>query len=970
MKNLKVKKSLILTMSAVGAMLLSSCDEGGGSKKFVSNIPQSTWKMQESNGVITSSGSINDANGVWMAIDKNDDSATHGKVNFIYENNTGQTAELVGCDQYRSDGTDDGSTIFDFKLGESIPTGASIMYRKAISPGEGLVAIPGENNMIAPVAEQLYKGSITSNREYKGDKDASSRDFTGICYYKIAVPNSDKYMYFGLNINSEIWRTYSAIFDSIDKPLTDLKNYQNRRVDEFMTSFSIPTPFVALGTLALASKTNPVYKKLELQHLEDALIQYQKDVFAEVNKQAAIMNSDAYTAEERAAARQKLFDKFHGDNSDQDLGKFQGSDEDLNKFLDDFSGIHRYTGEWTDTYDKTTSYKDYYVSYDKAGNPIKGQRMFDNVSKKGYGQVTEAQVPWDSDFEEVRPIVEKLLGEGKTVEDLLEPSIYVRPDIPGIKTPRALDRFAKASRKIKFNQTDLSKDPMYNSAIDRSAFSRSTAASMIDNDGRSIIDRAGIVEKIGLKSEVKVGEEAVLGGLSSTGVSFLVEVALWFSVMPVLNKIFDHGPVGQYNTGLMHGNLFIPSQDDVNKWNSRHSDKPIAYTTKMIANTDKDPTNSFRQQIGFTLIDGMVGEDKQVRYDVNMTYLTTPFLRITDSNGKSPEIDPYLQQSSEKSADGVFTLKIDAIKPHNDTRDLDNFAEGMLNNAGLSAWVPNYLPAPTIQATQVSQMSSDASNPTLNLSGLKSTKQLLNKRGLALMSVGDNIKGLFIAPNTIVNLGVSLDNNGGNKDLKTGTGFIANYISSGISAESTNPIYSVTGSQDEFNKLKSNLPLFYRAFTCEYPYKIGTTCNLSLAVSGNGNSGVDEGKLYLSDASGREVAIPVYLGYKLVAEPRSITGQVLNDGDGLIRTMNFANASSQRYSSINIDGTLPSEVKVVSNSCTGGLDPQQQCSIVYDFGAITRRVHTTLTYTGVVDGQEPTKADIKSIPFDVSVEDF
>lgn len=974
MYKFKLRKSLIITMSTIG-VLLSSCDVGKEPKQM-SNIPKSTWKISNTDNGMIVGGNINDANGVWFAIDKNDYTATDGTVNFIYNNNTGQTAQLVGCNQYRSDDTGDGDPIFDFSHLTDIPAGASQLIRGAKNGSEALVKFYGTNNIIAPVSEQTFKGSITSRR------GANLRDYTGICYYKIPVPNSNKYLYFGLSINSEQWRTYDAIFDTVDKPLNDLKKFHSDHRNQFSEGFDIVTPVVALNTVSRAAVRTPIYAQLELQHVIDMAIRMQRATIAEINKQAAIKNSPTSTAAEKQDAIDKLMTQLDKNKQDQGFGFFRGHKnidadtykKELQEFVDNFSKIER-KSEFVVNVNGEKLYLDKYVAIDRNGEMFSGQRGWEDVISNKETSSMEAIVPYEVDYTDYKETYEAIVAanteEGKGVDRVLDNDYWLNSTamVRKSKTPDGISGLLKREMSHNPKRYGIPEDAKlaYTGAINETSYINSGASSIINSE--DVIGSERFMNPL-LNVEVKTGSEITFGtAASATGVGFLWEVFTWFTVQPLFNRWFDYDQIGKFATGLMHGNLFIPLEGDVEHWNARNPRNQIAYTTKMITDTYDDPTNSFRQQIGFTLLDGFIGEDKQIRYDINMTYLTTPFLRITESNGKSPEIDPYLQQGSGASSDSVFTFTINAVTPRNETRDLDDYIAGMLNQAGLSAWVPNYLPAPTVQTTQIAKMSNDTNKPVLDIGILKSAPVLSSNTGLGLMSVG-GIKGLFIGPNTLVNLGISLDNNGGNKNQKTGTGFIANYISSGITSESSTQVYSVTGSQSEFNNLKSNVPLFYRAFTCEFPYEIGSTCNLSLAVSGNGNNGVDEGKLYLSDASGREIAIPVYLGYKLVAEPRSVTGQVLNDGEGLIRTMNFANASSQRYSTIKVEGELPSTVKITSNSCTGGLDPQKTCSIVYDFGEITKRVHTTISYTGVVDGQEPTKADVKTIPFDVSVENF
>ena len=162
-------------------------------------------------------------------------------------------------------------------------------------------------------------------------------------------------------------------------------------------------------------------------------------------------------------------------------------------------------------------------------------------------------------------------------------------------------------------------------------------------------------------------------------------------------------------------------------------------------------------------------------------------------------------------------------------------------------------------------------------------------------------------------------------------------------------------------EVESRSTVLYSNFKCEYPLKVGTSCPLELKIGGIGGTNKHMGKIYIADAMGKPTAIPVYINYKLVSEPLSMTLDEGQRGEFKLKLKNFG---SDRYSSIQLSN-LPNGASITSNSCSGGIANGETCELVYDLSSVVAGDYI-VNVTGVKPGANSSAPDMGQLKIHVN----
>jgi hypothetical protein len=217
------------------------------------------------------------------------------------------------------------------------------------------------------------------------------------------------------------------------------------------------------------------------------------------------------------------------------------------------------------------------------------------------------------------------------------------------------------------------------------------------------------------------------------------------------------------------------------------------------------------------------------------------------------------------------------------------------------------------------------------------------KPGLPLKQVG-NIQGLFIKPNQLITLSLSIPD----KNNNDGNGYSIMYASNDNNLMLGQPSgsYEIVKSSKVFDKkqgLGSNVLL--AMFDRPFPYKLNDIANLKLAISGK-NGGSSNGHLYIGDNFGASTAIPVYLNYALIAEPNVLSAK--KNGGKVSFTL--ANVSDKNYNRLEITG-LPADADL-SNGALSSLRIDEQRRITLDLSDVNEIGSYDIVIKGISDDSQ------------------
>ena len=110
-----------------------------------------------------------------------------------------------------------------------------------------------------------------------------------------------------------------------------------------------------------------------------------------------------------------------------------------------------------------------------------------------------------------------------------------------------------------------------------------------------------------------------------------------------------------------------------------------------------------------------------------------------------------------------------------------------------------------------------------------------------------------------------------------------------------------------------------------------------------------------SHSASKETVIPVYLNYKLLAEPFELNTQ---EGDSDLTTIHVLNLGSSNYNTVRVDD-LPEGARIASNNCEGSLNSRQQCTVALDLSNVAAGDGYHIKLTGITNNDEES-ADINS----------
>ena len=124
----------------------------------------------------------------------------------------------------------------------------------------------------------------------------------------------------------------------------------------------------------------------------------------------------------------------------------------------------------------------------------------------------------------------------------------------------------------------------------------------------------------------------------------------------------------------------------------------------------------------------------------------------------------------------------------------------------------------------------------------------------------------------------------------------------------------------------------YSKFNCDKFNPLGKACPLELEVGGVKDGKKHKGFINIADEFSHTRAVPVFINYRLLTQP-DVVSYVPGSRNSVV-TVNLSNVSSDVYEKVMLEG-VPDGAKIVSNSCTGKLIPERQCSISFDLKGVS-----------------------------------
>lgn len=963
-------QALLLTISS---SVLFGCD-GESSSSSSSLYPQQQYKMTEVNGQMVV-GNVNDLDGVWFGVGAKDglSNETNGKIGFVYDNSTLEDAKLLGCMHVS------GANHLENHL-KDIPAGASVRMKALDDPRMRRIA-EGNNGLVMRSFEEQESAGVAGYLQENGtNEETNAQD---VCYYKVPISDTGKSVYFGLEIKADRAGTYSAVFQpEPNKPSDEVKQIlASAQLDNVLFSNGMVSTLT--GIPAIIVNQNMMTRQRYLDRYMAMLEKWQTEQMSEINKLLNIINNTAgkFSAAEVDAAKNKLADSMIN-GAQGEIGHANASvksKEELLKYLDEYKASEI---KWISRPDKNYvgGEKTLSIFVDKDGVPLPYQRGFETSDRYFVEAPTKNNLSslsikqkkfYDAMLKDSTFDVTKISDVAYTAEKATEYGDEAASlDGPLNMTSGIERRLAKKPLMTSFQEKLLDQE-MRASGLTFDFTQFAIEDNMIEQGGKLIARDLTSETEARLASRIFTAAQVAV---ASTGVGLLTEAVNWFVTAPLFSKLFS-SVGGQFTTTVVRGQLFVPNSQQIADWNTKNPNAQMEDTTKVVEDTSQvkgDPklASSIHQTLKVALKSPGNGDiyDQQSGISISMQAISTEFLRaLTDKDVEDAKSnnynDPYL---NVKPLNISSLLRLSISAPSSEITDNDGvqFETDVLKEAGMSAFAPVVLDAPTVNSTQAYKLpgSSKVGYRIGNVASLQSSNNLLSSvSGLKLTTVG-NLQGLFLSPGQLVKLNVSVPTVSGYPDIKEGTSLQTVFIDTTDSDSESSAVFSKTKSANLFNKFSSSgLPTYLSSFSCQAPYTLGQGCDLYLGVSSNGTSGKQDGKLYIFDANGKSLAIPTYMNYSLVTEPRSVTTE---QGSGDTNTLTLANVSGSNYKSIKIDG-LPSGAKIKSSTCDAGLAANSQCKIVYDFSDLEPDTYK-LTITGVSSNRDAVDADIGGLSVSVT----
>ena len=232
------------------------------------------------------------------------------------------------------------------------------------------------------------------------------------------------------------------------------------------------------------------------------------------------------------------------------------------------------------------------------------------------------------------------------------------------------------------------------------------------------------IASIGIASDTAID-------LSAMGLSLGVDVAFaafqYFVLQPLINGIFDQPSIGTFRTGINHLRFEAISANDAASWNATHdAQHQIAANTKL----SLIGHNSLMQRALFSFKDP--GVDSQLALAINLSALSTPWLRYAAYQPFGDNTDPYLacvdknghckDGSPTHKSDAVITLEISDNKP-SATKDFNSrYSSIIYQEAGLTGLATDRLlaaPSFSLPPTNLNLSSASQIRPMPSLASAK-----------------------------------------------------------------------------------------------------------------------------------------------------------------------------------------------------------------------------------------------------------
>ena len=428
-------------------------------------------------------------------------------------------------------------------------------------------------------------------------------------------------------------------------------------------------------------------------------------------------------------------------------------------------------------------------------------------------------------------------------------------------------------------------------------------------------------------------EEDLIGYRSLHLVENLAKIPLdimtsigWFVLCDYLIHLGKDEQQGFGTTGLAKLYFDEVTPQEVQQWNIANPKNQINNNTKVSKLIDGPNHHyyqiNFKQNLGF---------NTQQVLTLSASVATEPFYRPELIDGK----DPYLGiLNSNNKHDAVVNLSFSSNNINKNKNDTDD----RLNRAliGFGELHGSLLPQPTVNY--------------IEMTNSKTGQKLQSKaNGSNNIQLG-NIKGLAFNTGQIIKMQVtlpkaeSLKQMGSSNDL-LGSGFGAKFIEE----SSTGSMLIDEINSSDYEKLVTKLytespeltrPYLYSEYTCDYPTKVGDTCELKMHLGGMDND-KHLGKIYIADGASRTTAIPVYLNYHLLGSyfELNVSDKTSPYKIDIMNTHNEAYTKmTLEYKSVDDDSykSVPMDMLAKDTTCNldSGLQPRAQCSIYFDFSKL------------------------------------
>lgn len=443
-----------------------------------------------------------------------------------------------------------------------------------------------------------------------------------------------------------------------------------------------------------------------------------------------------------------------------------------------------------------------------------------------------------------------------------------------------------------------------------------------------------------------------LGEKAFAGVTTVFSVASIFAVQSLMDLFTLPPAQGTYDTSITNYKWMQITPEEMLAWNAAHTDPSHQIRDNTTVVLSKDVyKNSTYQAVGLKYKDSSNGIDKQFSYNLEMTTIDTPFLRMINDTHNDPFFGDVSVASIWNNGNAVLgvTLKNNNQKDNALMQLIRNSAIQSLKGVNVFAVVsaPELISKPKLSS--ISPQANGQLSSGLLLSSAKDNKLLTMK--VKTPNVGD-VDGYVLPTDSQLTFQLRVGSN--YKDATYSLGLNATYVPMDDNSDSN---LTLVHSVDAYNRLLGAIPALYTSYSCNFPYKYGDTCNFNVALTNNSVSTTKTaGKLYLNDTNGERLALPVFIGYNLILDQKSIT----TEGDSDVKFVAMA-AINGGYDKLTLSN-LPKGAKVIKG-CGSKLQQGQQCEFQLDFSNVDEGTYN-IAVTGV-KGSQTTPNDIENISISV-----